>query len=241
MELVSQGMEAFQAAVADMGLNLDESVSSAVEVWFDLCFSWRRRRVIGLRDPVDIAVKVVADSFAIAPVLDVVPRGRAIDLGTGNSWPGTAVRLLDPLKKVTLVDSRLGACEFMREFLKRSGLDGIEVLESRAEDAARAPELAGKMALVTTRAMAPPGVAIEVASAFLKPEGIAALWLGPSHEGAVDSHSEIRELGLRLVRKHVYTLPFEAGRRVLAAYVRVSPPPKGYPRPLSSIKARPLL
>ena len=241
MDFVSQGMGAFRSAAEDMGLVLDQRAFSAVESWFELCREWRRRRVVGFRDPEEMAVKLVADSFEVAKVLDSAPPGQAIDLGTGNCWPGTAIRLLDRARRVFLLDSRLGACEFMREFVKRSDLEGVEVLETRAEQAAFDPRIKGSMALVTTRAMAPPGVSIEMSSAFLKPEGVAVLWLGPSHERAVDARREIPELGLRLVRKHSYSLPTGAGQRILAAYARVTQPLPGFPRPLSSIKARPLL
>ena len=238
---VEQGMAALRDSAAAMGLAIGERAYSVIEAWFDFYSRWPGRRVVGLRDPRDIAVKLIADSFAVSAIVDEIRPGPALDLGSGSGWPGLAVRLCGRERAVTLLDSRLGACEFMRRFVRQAGLQGVSVLGARAEEAAKAPGLERAMALVTARAMALPGISLEIASGFLELGGAAILWLGPSQEGAVDARQDIPELGLVRTGKHGYQLPFNAGKRILAVYTRTCSPLPGYPRRLSSIRSKPLL
>jgi 16S rRNA G527 N7-methylase RsmG len=115
------------------------------------------------------------------------------------------------------------------------------VVEARAEDAGKDTALRGTFALVTSRAMASPGMALELASPFLRPGGIAVLWLGPGQESAIYAKSDIPEIGLTMTREHKYILPDEIGRRWLALYRKTGTIRPGYPRKIPSIRARPLL
>jgi 16S rRNA (guanine527-N7)-methyltransferase len=237
-------MEAFIRALERMQLSVSQEACDAVQKWFEFYSGWPGRRVTGHREPEDIAVKLVADSFAAAGVMPSVPSGDALDLGSGSGWPGLAVRLLSPSgqrRKVSLLESRLGACDFMRGFLQYSDLSDVSVVQARAEDAFKDPGLWQRSALVTTRAMAQAGVALELASGFLELGGAAVLWLGPGQESAVDVGAALPALGLVLARKHFYELPAGGGHRHLAIYMKVSAPAPGYPRRLSRIKASPLI
>ena len=240
-DFAGRGVAAFGEAMAEMDLPMTKEALETVAAWFRFYSNWPGRRVIGFGDPREAAIKLIADSFAVARLAPGLPPGGAVDLGSGNGWPGLAVRLLRPSSPVVLLDSRLGACEFMRGFVERSAFSGVSVVEARAEDAWKDPGIAGRFSLAVSRAMASPAISLEVASSFLPVGGAVVLWLGPEQASIVDRSSDIRELGLSRYGGLQYDLPGGLGRRVLAVYAKVSPSLPGYPRKIPAIKAKPLL
>lgn len=234
------GAEAFSRAMDAMGLTASDEAGRVVREWFAFFETWPGRRVTGFSDPALAAVKLVADSFAVGRLTGLEPDGEALDLGSGNGWPGLAVPLVLPLSRVTLLDSRAGACEFMRGFVRFAGLDKVSILEARAEAAISDSSLRGVFDTVVTRAMAAPGVALELASTYIRQGGAAILWLGPEQEAGAVAREAVPEVGLALDEVVRYELPGELGRRVVVSYRRVSPAKEGYPRRLSSLKANPL-
>jgi 16S rRNA (guanine527-N7)-methyltransferase len=241
--LVTSGVEAFLEAAGEMGVGHGPGVAGTVEAWFHYYESWPGRRVVGFSDVRDIAVKLIADSFAIERAIDCpyTDEGmRAIDLGSGNGWPGLAVKALRPRAQLALLDSRLGACRFLEGFVEYAGLRDVEIVPWRAEKAAKQAEYSGKYDLVTTRAMARPGVSLELSVPFCRQQGKVALWLGPEDAAQIGQKTEIPELGVRLGDVHEYVLAGGKGRRLLAVYTRTGDLARGFPRSLSAIKARPL-
>lgn len=241
---VGAGVAAFVEAAAEMGLSQADSVVAQVESWFCFYRSWVGRRVVGFSEAAEIAVKLIADSFAITKAVPS-PVGSqplsVIDLGSGNGWPGLAARFSWAGSSLTLLDSRLGACEFIEQYVDFASLERVTVAPFRAEDAAKMVEFRGHFGLVTTRAMAQPGVALELSIPFAAPGGLVGLWLGPENAESALKRPEVPELGVSRVQVHGYRLAGGKGRRILVVYRRDASPSKGYPRSLSSIKARPLL
>ncbi len=243
---VTAGLAAFAQAATEMGVYSTPEAVEMVEAWFRFYENWAGRRVVGFSSAEDIAVKLIADSFSVGKVLDGTWTDeseilRAIDLGSGNGWPGLAVKALRPASHLALLDSRLGACRFLEEFVRSAGLADVEIVPERAEKAQKQAEYAGKYDLVTTRAMAQPGVSLELSVTFCRPQGTVALWLGPEHKDRVWKRTEIGELGVGLSNIHRYALSGGKGTRLLVVYKRYGDPARGYPRSISTIKARPLL
>ena len=58
------------------------------------------------------------------------------------------------------------------------GLEGVETIHARAEDATRRADLAGKFDLVTARAVAPLERLLPWLAPFLAPGGVAAAYKG---------------------------------------------------------------
>jgi 16S rRNA (guanine527-N7)-methyltransferase len=76
-----------------------------------------------------------------------------------------------PGLELTLLEARQRACRFLREAV--TGLDrvGVTVLEGRAEEAARRPDLRGTYEAVVARSFGPPPVTAECAVGFLRVGG----------------------------------------------------------------------
>jgi len=134
-------------------------------------------------------------------------RGRVLDLGAGGGVPGLVVATYRPELELTLLEARRRACRFLRDAVRGLGLAGVDVVEARAEEAARRPELREAFAGVVARSFGPPAVTAECAVGFLRlgarlvvseppdtgaspssssrwpPDGLAVLGLGPAVRG----------------------------------------------------------
>jgi len=169
-----------------------------------------------------------------------LPGQEVLDLGSGNGWPGLAAKLWVGQVRLSLMDSRRGACKFLRKFIEYSGLDGVAVVEKRGEEAARAPDFREKFDVVVSRAMAPPGVVLEIASGLVTVGGKVLLWLGPGQEKVLETDGS-RILGLRLRETRQYELSEDMGKRIIAVYSKMDSLASIYPRRYASMKKRPLV
>jgi 16S rRNA (guanine527-N7)-methyltransferase len=99
-------------------------------------------------------------------------RGRILDLGAGGGVPGLVLATGRPDLEMTLLDARHRACRFLREAV--AALDAGErvvVVEARAEEAARRPDLRETYDAVVARSFGAPPVTTECAVGFLRPGG----------------------------------------------------------------------
>lgn len=94
---------------------------------------------------------------------------RGLDLGSGGGLPGLVVAEARPEMQLVLLDSRRRCCRFLDEAVEQLGFAGrVEVVEARAEVAARRPELREVFDTVLARSFAPPPVTAECAVGFLR-------------------------------------------------------------------------
>ena len=122
----------------------------------------------------------IQDSLRLLPLLAECPEGPCADVGAGAGFPGIPLaissnrhwRLLEPRKR------RAG---FLELVVRELGLD-CEVVPLRAEEASTDPLYRHEHALVTARALARPGAALELIRPLVAPQGRAAIFLGESAE-----------------------------------------------------------
>jgi 16S rRNA (guanine527-N7)-methyltransferase len=134
-------------------------------------------------------------------------RGRILDLGAGGGVPGLVMAIWRPDLRLTLLDARQRACRFLREAVAALDVgERVAVVEARAEEAARRPDLREAYEAVVGRSFGPPAITAECAVGFLRPggrlvvseppdldpgrwppDGLDALGLGPAlRAGGVD-------------------------------------------------------
>lgn len=109
-------------------------------------------------------------------------KGRVLDLGTGGGLPGLVVAVYRPELELTLLEARRRACRFLREAVDRLALEGVVVVEGRAEEAARSPDLRETFDAVVARSFGPPAVTAECAVAFLRAGGRLVVSEPPGEE-----------------------------------------------------------
>jgi 16S rRNA (guanine527-N7)-methyltransferase len=123
---------------------------------------------------------------------------RVLDLGSGGGVPGLVLAEALPRLQLTLLDAGARRCRFLRGAVTELELgDRVEVVEERAETAARHPVRRDAFDVVVARSFGSPAVTAECAVGFLRlggslvvseppeagirwpPEELAGLGLGP--------------------------------------------------------------
>jgi len=121
----------------------------------------------------------IDDSLRLAPLLDELPPGPCIDVGSGAGLPGLPLAIAGPSRSWRLLEPRRRRAAFLEEVVRELDLD-VEVVALTAEQAAS--ELGPAHALAVARALAEPPVALARLRPLVATNGVAALFLGPGAE-----------------------------------------------------------
>ena len=139
----------------------------------------------------------IHDSLRLLPLLDELPPGPCIDVGSGAGLPGIPLAISSE-RHWRLLEPRQKRAGFLEEAVRRLDLD-CEVIAATAEAAAQDPDLAGAHALAAGRALAAPAVAFELLLPLVAPAGTAAIFLGENSE--VPEGSSLWQPGIAIVQK----------------------------------------
>ena len=166
----------------------------------------RAINLTGIREPAAGAVLHVLDSLAV-DLLRLEPQDAA-DIGSGNGFPGVALRVLHPQAKVALIERTTKKALAIGRALDASSLVDVEVLNVDADQAATLdPALERRFDVALARAVGPPERVAPAAARLLAPGGHLVVWLdadAPAPERLTG--------GLHLVREVGYDLPEPAAR-----------------------------
>ena len=177
------------------------------------------------------------DSLTILSLIET-NEGNLIDVGTGAGFPGVIIKLARPELEVTLLDSQLKKLNFLKESAEMLGLNKINFVHARAEDAAKTKELRESFAFVTARAVAALPVLNELCLPFAEIGGVFAPMKGKYDSAETESGSRIgTALGAELKETKRMVLPYSAAERTVFVYQKIKNSPKEYPRNMKKIKS----
>lgn len=190
----------------DLGAEVDAAGASRLLVYLDAMLEKNQHlNLSGVRDPAAAEVLHALDSTAFA--LLGIPFERALDIGSGNGFPGAALGALYPDSAVTLMERTQKKARAIGEIAAAAELRNVDVACMDAAQAPRLrPELLGKFDLVTARAVGTPAQMTHLAMPFLAMGGHLVLWL------AEDTDPEHRSR-LTWATCVDYELPAPAARR----------------------------
>ena len=138
---------------------------------------------------------------AFLAMLDVVPEGRSLDLGSGGGIPGLVLAKARPHAEWVLLDASSRRTAFLAGAVAALGLaPRVQVVTGRAEELARHKDHRGSYSLVVARSFAHPAVVAECAAPVLAVGG--ALVVSEPPDGDATSRwpeAGLQALGLRLV------------------------------------------
>lgn len=183
-------METLARGAKQLRIGLDAKQLQAFHDYMDeLAAARPRLRLTALTDPEAIQRRHFLEPLALLAAIEAVaPLGeRAVDIGSGAGFPSLPIKIVRPRLRLTLVESHGKRAAFLEDVARRLGLEGVTVVNARAEDAARRPEHREAYDLALARAVAPLPVLVELALPFLRTDGLLAT---PKGSGA---RREVRE------------------------------------------------
>ena len=231
-----------QYAHRQLGLRLTRSQLSALSLYERELVDWNTRfNLTAIRDPQEIYIKHFLDSLTSLQALRETSVGRLIDIGTGAGFPGLPIKIVYPKMSLTLVESVGKKAEFCRHVVKMLDLQGVEVVQERAETLGQDPSYREQYDWAVARAVAILPVLAEYLLPLVRVGGSMLAMKGES--GPAEAHSAehaMRVLGGHLRQLLPVTLPGVAEERYLVVIDKVAATPSGYPRKVGIPAKRPL-
>jgi 16S rRNA (guanine527-N7)-methyltransferase len=93
---------------------------------------------------------------------------KLVDVGSGGGLPGLPLKIVRPELSMTLVEADSRKAAFLVHACAELGLSGVEVVNRRAEDAARDPAMRESFDVALARALAPMAVLAELCLPFVR-------------------------------------------------------------------------
>lgn len=107
-----------------------------------------------ITEPDAIRVRHFLDALSLVTIIGFDPGDKVIDVGTGAGVPGLALAIAFPQIRVTLMDSTAKKLNFCQHVADTIGLQNVETLHARAEDAGQNPAHREQYDVVVARAVA---------------------------------------------------------------------------------------
>jgi 16S rRNA (guanine527-N7)-methyltransferase len=153
---------------------------------------------------------------------------KVVDVGSGGGLPGLPLKIARPDLEVTLIEADQDKAAFLVHACAKLGLDGVEVLATRAEAAGHDPRLREAFDVAVVRALAPMPVLAELCLGFVRVGG-RLLAQKTETEGPTAGGRAIEIMGGLLAGVHAS--PSGARRMGTVVVVdKIRATPQAYPR-----------
>ena len=200
---------------------------------------------VSVRDPEAIERRHIGEALAFGALLAswrlLEDGAKVLDVGSGAGLPGLPLKIAWPSLHVTLLEATGKKCRFLESVVARLRLEGIDVVEGRAEELAHDSRHRATYDLVVARAVAPLPVLLEYCLPFLRVGGTLAASKGSAAQSELAaSQKALAELGGAVEA----VLPFEPPGlppQTVILVRKVAQTPEPYPRRSGIPSKRPLV
>ena len=207
-----------------------------------LLLEWNKKyNLTAIRDEQGIRTKHFLDSFSCIQAWRATPPNHLVDVGTGAGFPGIPLKILYPAMHLTLVESVGKKARFCQQVVEQLGLDGVEVVQARAEEVGQEENHRERYDYAVGRAVAKVRVLAEYLLPLVHIGGAMIAMKGES--GPAETHTA--ETAIQLLGGHVrqlipVTLPGVTEQRYLVLVDKVAATPPTYPRKPGTPAKQPL-
>jgi len=193
---------------------------------------WNQKfNLTAIRDVESIRVKHFLDSFSCVLAWGATPPNSLVDVGTGAGFPGIPLKILYPNMKLTLVESVGKKAMFCQHIVSVLGLEHVDVIKARAEEAGQDQRHREKYDWAVARAVANLNVLSEYLIPLVKLGGTVLAQKGESGPAEAQSaEGAMKLLGGKLKQLIPVHLPGVADDRYLVLVEKVAATPHNYPR-----------
>jgi 16S rRNA (guanine527-N7)-methyltransferase len=153
---------------------------------------------------------------------------RVVDVGSGGGLPGIPLKIVRPDLELTLIEADQDKAAFLVHACARLGLQGVEVVAKRAEEAGHDPRLRETFDVAVARALAPMPVLAELCLALVRVGG-RLLAQKTEAEGMGAAGHAIEVMGGALSAVHESPTAARLSGTVVVIE-KIRPTPSAYPR-----------
>ena len=223
-----------------LGVPYTQSMLNQLERYQELLLAWNEKiNLTAITEPEEIAVKHFVDCAAVVEALP--DDGAVIDVGTGAGFPGLVLKILQPERKICLLDSLNERIDFLKAVVQELGLEGVEFYHARAEDAGKDPAFREQFGVAVARAVANLSTLSEYCLPFVKPGGYFLSMKGPEVEEEIKAaQNALKKLGGEVERIKTVNLPETDIFHTIISVKKLRQTPPQYPRKAGKPAKEPL-
>ena len=237
---MSEELRFLRAGTESLNLSFEDSVLEKFLHYKQLVTDMNSRlNLTSVTDSRKFTELHIIDSLSIFKFIS--PHRTLIDIGSGAGFPGIILKIAIPGLKLTVLDSHKKKLDFIEEACAETGLEGIDFVHARAEEAAGMKEYREKFDAAAARAVAPLARLCEYCIPFVRTGGqfiaMKGSAAGEELEAAGNAHAA---LGCGDPKIYGTELFDSKAQRKILVYSKVRSTPQQYPRKQKFIKNSPL-
>lgn len=215
----------------------DESADIFVKYYERVVLCNKMYNLTSILDETEFIDKHFIDSISGSKY---IPKNAKIcDIGAGAGFPSIPLKIIRPDLSFTLIDSLNKRVNFLNETTSLLGLNDINAVHLRAEEAGKGKYRA-TFDVVVARAVASLNTLLEYCIPLLKVGGIMIAYKGQAEEEIANSVSALQKLNAIIEKIDNFTLPNTDYNRTLIVIKKTADTPKTYPRDKNKPKLCPL-
>jgi len=232
--------------VGKLGLKLNSGQVKQFELYYRELIEWNKKiNLTAIKDYSSVQVKHFLDSLTITLALsEEEVAGQyfsIIDIGTGAGFPGVPLKIVLPQPRLVLIEPTTKKTAFLHHIVHKLELQNVEVLNTRAEEAAHLPLYREQFTLVLSRAVALLPTLVELTLPFCRIGGrFIAQKKGEIEQEVNRAEEAIVILGGKLDQVKKIELDEFDDARHLVIVDKICPTPGKYPRRAGLPKRRPI-
>jgi len=229
-----------------LGIRLDSGQLKQFELYYRELIEWNKKiNLTAITDYSSVQVKHFLDSLTVTLALSeeevASPDFKIVDVGTGAGFPGVPLKILFPRPSLLLIEPTTKKTAFLDHIVGKLELQNVEVLNSRAEEAAHLPAYREQFDLVLSRAVALLPTLAELTLPFCRIGGrFIAQKKGEIDLEIAGAKKAIAVLGGRLDETRKIELDEFTDVRYLVIIDKICLTPHEYPRRPGVPKRRPI-
>ncbi len=228
--------EVFIEELNKLNINITDKQLKQLDAYYNLLIEENKKyNLTSITKEEDVYLKHFYDSLTITKIIDL-NKESLCDIGTGAGFPGIVLKILFPNLKVTLLDSTLKKCNFLKLAIEELNLTDIEVINERAEIYSKKER--EKYDIVTSRAVAPLKHLLEYSVPLVKVNGYYIAMKSDITEEIKGIESYEKELNIKEINRISFKLPSENSLRTLIKYIKKEKTNSKYPRKYNEIKKK---
>ena len=128
---MNQLVAALRHGIAGMSLVLPAAAIDQIAAYLALLIKWNRvYNLTAVRDEASLVTHHVLDCLA---VVEHLPPGNVVDVGSGAGLPGIPIAIACPGRHITLVDSNQKKSAFLTQVIAELGLSHVHMVAMRVE------------------------------------------------------------------------------------------------------------
>jgi len=229
-----------------LGIKLNTMQVKQFELYYQELIEWNNKiNLTAITDYSSVQVKHFLDSLTVTLALTGKeverPDFNIIDIGTGAGFPGVPLKILLPQPRLVLIEPTTKKTAFLRHIIDKLELENIEILNSRAEEAAHLSLYREQFALALSRAVALLPALVELTLPFCQIGGRFIAQKKGDIDREVDRAGKaITALGGKLDEVKKIESDEFADARYLVIIDKIYQTPNKYPRRPGVPKRRPI-